>query len=526
MTARRLLGWTNLLFGGVLMLAVWMLLVLVASRPGIKRVFDLSPGARFTVDPASQTLLAELAAQGKKVEFHVFFQALDAEHPPQDAFQRQRWTILRSLQGLTYDLLTSYQSMGKGAVRAIYHSQGDIAGYREASEKYNVGNGDWVVVEVLMPNAPPRSKRLNMIADLAAIETPGAQPGQPGVARNEMPVLKDYKGEEAISSGIKSLLVQGTPVLYVARGYGMDVDMLQATNQGAGYGLLWKSLESEGFQVRMTDLSRGVPDDATAVAVIEPRQELPGPVAQALLAYVRRGGRLLLNYSYASVETWNPDGGELGQALGFRIGPDPVFHLIQNPNNPTGPGLDRNRDVQRLPVVLNPQHPVTQPLVVSGRFLQLTQARSIELRKDAEGLRRDGLLQTGPFAWVAARPQDRTSFARPVDDRALQPRDAGIAIELDGKDKAGNAVTGLVVVLAGVLCNNEQLAINRDFGLNVFQWFADRKELVTVHGERYQAKRFQFGLEQLARVQWLLILVVPLLFLGLGILVAYRRSRP
>ena len=52
---------------------------------------------------------------------------------------------------------------------------------------------------------------------------------------------------------------------------------------------------------------------------------------RALHDYLRRGGRMFVNYSWAAQPDWNPTGGELGKLLGFELGPQPVFHLITDP---------------------------------------------------------------------------------------------------------------------------------------------------------------------------------------------------
>jgi hypothetical protein len=514
MKLRRLAVWSNLLFGGLLMFAVWALVVLVASRPALKRVFDLSPGGAFTVDPVTQVLLGELQKQELKVEFHVFFQYLGS--PPEDVGQRQRWSILDSLQRQTRDLLLAFGNLGGGAVRTVNYDGADVGKYRVAAAKYGVGPEDTVVVEVFANGKPPRHKRLSLVLDMAVIDDPSTRPRNPGAPRSDLPVLKDFKGEEALASAVKSLLVQGTPVLYVVTSYQQGTDAF--SNLGEGYGQLLAALKQEGFEVRKLDLTAGIPDDADAVALFEPRRELAPVHVRTLLDYLHRGGKLYLNYSFHPVDGWNPTGGELGQALGFEIGPDPVFHLIPSRG---GLGLDGNPDVARLPLAISSSHPVTSPLTIGRRVLEARDGRELRL-KNVTDVRHEGLLQTGPYAWTAASARD---YKRPPDDRALQARTIAAAIEVDGKDKAGKAVTGRAIVVSGVLCNNLGMQLNRDFGLNVFQWFAERKELVTVRGERYQAKHFQFEVDHLGRIWWFVVVGVPGLSLLFGIFVAWSRSR-
>ena len=81
------------------------------------------------------------------------------------------------------------------------------------------------------------------------------QQGLPNLPRPGVPILKDYKGEEALSSALKSLLVQGTPTVYFLAGNSYDLSWHNVV--GAGYGLLQQALHGAGFETRELDLSRG-----------------------------------------------------------------------------------------------------------------------------------------------------------------------------------------------------------------------------------------------------------------------------
>ena len=72
MKLRALGMWANLAVAAVLMLAVWLLMIWVGSRPAFKTLIDLTPQQRSTIDPVSADLLKELSAQGVQVELHTF----------------------------------------------------------------------------------------------------------------------------------------------------------------------------------------------------------------------------------------------------------------------------------------------------------------------------------------------------------------------------------------------------------------------------------------------------------------------
>lgn len=106
-------------------------------------------------------------------------------------------------------------------------------------------------------------------------------PGPMG--KQSIPVLKDYKGETALSSALKSLLVQGNPVCYVLKnGAAPGVDAFSGT--GTGYDGLFQGMQEAGFELQTLNFrdTPAVPDGRVAVA----DRAASGPVAE--------GGRILV----------------------------------------------------------------------------------------------------------------------------------------------------------------------------------------------------------------------------------------
>lgn len=520
---RRLAGWANLAAASVLMLAVWVLLVLLASRPAFKHLFDFSPQATGSISPVTEELLAEIRRQDIQVEIHTFLPPLGS--PPQNNEEaRHRWEIVNRLHNLTYDLLRQYGYFGGEAVRVVHHDlMRDVAKTREAAERFRFRGDEGSTVVVVVEG---RHEKLQLESDMAVIEFPamGPQANVPG-PRSTLPLLKDYKGEEAISSAIKALLTQGTPVVYFLKGFhGASLD----DTTGGGYSKLAQGLKDEGFEIRELSLreTREVPQDAAVVALLEPRAEITDRDAQALYEYVRRGGRLFVNFSFVPIQGMNPTLGELGRRLGFDVSPEVVFHLIPT-STPSAPWDDGKPEVRQLDVQsMAPNHPITKPLILAGRAPQFTMARELRRRDDVpEGVRPDpSLLTTGPHAWLANWPEGGRPdlYHAPRDPRAFQARSLSMVIDVDSEEEG---TEGHVVLLGGMAINNVGYPINYDLGLNVFNWLAERKALVTIRGKDYRASRLQVGAEELSNMKWLLVAGWPGGLLLLGLLVLWRRRR-
>jgi hypothetical protein len=524
MRLRRLGSWLHLLVAGALMLAVWLLLVWVGSRPALKALIDLSPGQRATIDPVTIELLDELRRQEVAVEFHTFY--LPSGLQPQDPVQAQMQRILGRLRELTTTLLKQYRFHGGDDVRLCEHDQfTDMATTREAAQRFGVTETDVVVVAVRQPGREPRHRKLSLEGDLAVIDLPGLQQNAPSLPRAQVPILKDYKGEEALSSALKSLLVQGTPKVYFLLSNSPDVNFNPVI--GGDYGLLRQSLAGVGFDVQeQLDLGRGVPKDASLVVVLEPRREFSETEVRALHDYLRRGGRLFVDYSWVPVSDRNPDGGELGRLLGFEVGQPPVFHLIPDPRQ-GGPGTDGHEGVTKVDLVLSSNHAITRRLAIANATLQVAVARPLAPRPDAPaGVRREALLRTGPYAWLARQGANgHPDYRAPRGQGAFDTYTVGMVCEIDGTESGpdGKVPTGIAVIVSGVFCNNSGIQINGQLALNICNWLAERRVLLDIKGSRYVARTLALSPQQIGRIRWFLVLGVPGAFLAMGLFVFWRR---
>ena len=145
-------------------------------------------------------------------------------------------------------------------------------------------------------------------------------------------------------------------------------------------------------------------------------------------------------------------------------------------------------------------------------------------------MRREPLLQTGEYAWLAKPGRDGFADLKAPPQNLLQSYYVGLAVEVDGEPAAagaapGTPTTGQVVIISGAFCNNSGVELFGDLGYNICNWMAERRVLMNIQSNQYTPRQMQLQPQQQDRVRWLLFYAVPLGFLCGGLFVIYRRRR-
>lgn len=521
--SRRLLGRFHLVVSALLAFLVWIALSALSTRPAFKFLVDLTPQAQFSISDESRELLSQLAERDLEVRVDTFYARLPQ---PRSAAEQHFVNIQRRIQELTSDLLLRYSELGGDRfVVRHYDLLGDVGATRARVEEL----GGLTQENVIVVSLGTRHKELQLSLDLAEIDFPSTRTQVAPGATQGLPRLELYKGEEAISTAIRSLLVEGTPRIYFLQGYG-DAEL--SAGIADSYSALANALKADGFEFGLWNLEAEgrVPEDAAVLAVIEPRDEISPQAAEVLVRWLRQGGRLFLNLSWSEVSgpTWNPTWDELGRLAGFHVGVDRVCHLVPDPSRPESPGVGGPAAGTIVVQGLAAQHPITRPLANSGRYPQLKFAREVQDlgAETPEGVTFEPILRTGPWAWLAPRNPltEGAVFDAPANRDAYAPRTVGAVIDVAAD---GGGRPGEIFVLGGMaFVNGGGFQRNGDLALNAFNWLAQRAELVTVRGNRYVSQRIELAPQQVDRVHVLVRWGVPgaLLILGLVVLIVRRRG--
>ncbi len=183
---------------------------------------------------------------------------------------------------------------------------------RELLERYRAAS-DAIVVEYIDPDREPlRTRQLAEQFGISMADTVVFSFGErtkyvtadqmvdydyAGMQFGQAPTIRAFKGEEAFTSAIQSLVQSATPVVYFLTGHGEASPASPESGALAGRSLaaLVETLARDNMETREVSLLSGrVPDDADVLAAVGPTRAYTEAELGALTEYLDRGGRMLV----------------------------------------------------------------------------------------------------------------------------------------------------------------------------------------------------------------------------------------
>jgi len=531
---RKLSGWAGLLTGAVLVVVAWIGFVVLAARPELRYIADLTPNQTASISAKTRQLITELEQGQARVEIATFF---EPTRPVSDPTREQlaALNLVNKIRGLTVDLLRQYNALA-GDQLQVFHIDPRTDPDRARGWHDRVGpvrGNNVVVVAVYRPKKgggeSVRSDELVILSELAAIDYGNPAPRPGGQQSRPLPKLAAYLGEEAITSSIKTMLAGGAPAVYLLDGHREKV-----ANRAEPYDYtnFVSALQETGFKVNSLNLGdEEIPENATVLACFEPKVEFKADECEKLLRYLRGGGRVFLNLSYTELpSSWNVKLKGLLKPLGLRVGTQLVAQFWDRATADQVVKLEITR--------MNTRHKITQGLFASKRSIALQEAVEVtKVEPTPAGVSVDlTLLKSSERCWTAARNQDGRVDLRPPGDPAFyQSRAVGAIVTVDAKDASGKdrKHDGKLVLVTGAGLRNHLIGdgSQRDFGLNCLEWLAERRILVPISKEEMRVGNVDLGNNEdvksarLSRILWTQVVLTPLGFMLLGVFVAWRRRR-
>lgn len=323
-------------------------------------------------------------------------------------------------------------------------------------------------------------------------------------------------------------------IIKVAKGTRKVVDFVDGEGEpdpddaktANGFNSFKQALEGEGYTVRKLFLASKpeVPSDTNLVVLAGPTREVSPHVVEALTAYLKRGGHLLVMLRPSMPGTPDPEAnlitmlGGWGLKVGNDVLVDQVLRLF------AGPALGLN------PVVTNyGAHPIT------NGFNQRTvfpMTRSVQPESPMKaGLTAVELAKTGDTSWaetdlVGIFQQQKAAFDAGKDQKG--PIAVADAVDGDlktlGFGKEGETAR-LVVIGSTDFAANQYFNqfFNRDFTVNSVDWLTGEEKSISIRPRTLHSSSFRLTVDQFSLVFALSVLMLPELLLILGIAVWWER---
>ncbi len=340
--------------------------------------------------------------------------------------------------------------------------------------------------------------------------------------------------EEKITNALVKLLRQEKRVLYFLTGHG-EADLESTERQGLSQAK--KALTDVAYEVKPLLLLREteVPKDAAVVIIAGPQSDLLPTELQALEAYVRRGGKLLVLLDPFTA----PNLSTLLKKYGILMGEDVIVDRLSRAFG--GDYL--------LPVITEYEpHPITKDFTLAALF---PFARTVDAAEaPLPGITVQILGRTSAGSWAEtnkaaldrgeARYDEGKDRLGPVPVGAVATIDLGVEgreskVEGHKEEKpvsrepsTVNRKKGRVVAYgtSGFIANTRLNASgNRDLFLNSVSWLAEEEELIAIRPRQAKFTPLVLTASQGWLAFWTTVILPPLAIVGTWITVFLRRRR-
>jgi ABC-type uncharacterized transport system involved in gliding motility auxiliary subunit len=325
----------------------------------------------------------------------------------------------------------------------------------------------------------------------------------------------DELSERSLSNALERLARGGERIVAFVTG---DGERRADGQANADLGTFIGQLEQRGLRAVPLNFAQvaAVPQHTDLVVLASPAAPLPAGAVAALVAYLQDGGNLLWLAEPG-------DGGTLGldplaAALGLRVLPGV---LVDGQGSALGLS-----DPRMVAVGAYPPQAITRGFVMTTLFPQAAALAQVTGTQWAMA----PLLRSGSQSWTERQPvDDAQSSTIRFDEAAGElkgPLDFGFALSRLSPSPDKNQQRA-VVIGDGDFLSNSFLGNggNRAFGERVFDWLLGDDVLVDMPSRAAPDRVLRLSQGALNAISAVFLVAVPLLLLGIGLLIGWRRRR-
>ncbi len=318
------------------------------------------------------------------------------------------------------------------------------------------------------------------------------------------PYTTGSNAEQGFTGAIKYVTSKETPVVYFTTGHS---ELELASN----YSNLKTYLENNNFLVKTLDLltASKIPDDAAMLVEAAPKNDITVNESDLLENYITKGGKVIFMFDYLANDPSLDNFNNLLSKYNLSVDYDRVTETDQSrhlPNDPNTLVLDvASNDIipQELQTVLK-------------------NSRSITILKNAKEY-----ITTTPL--MSAADTAIGQMVNPSRGEDLKgPLNIAVAVENKGGEKPskllviGNA-SFISDATASDSTNANYYANSAAFFVQSMNWMIGQKDEINVPTKNYETNAININQLQSSVMGGVLVVVLPLLILGVGLMVYLRR---
>lgn len=332
--------------------------------------------------------------------------------------------------------------------------------------------------------------------------------------------------EQTVTNALKKVVEGKAKKIYFLQGHG---EHDPAGSDPNGYSGISDAVKNDNFESAPLTLAQAgkVPDDASVIVIAGPQTDLLAPELDALRAYLKKGGKLLLMIDPPDKGTGPEPAGliALARDWGVTLGNDIIVDA-----SGLGQLLGTNASV---PIAMPVQHPITNNFRVMTAFPLARSATPID--GGTNGHTAQKILQTSPQSWAESDIKGLYATGQPAEDVAKGDKAGPVSIAAAVSAPADAAPgapadapkpeTRVVVVGDSDFAANRALGLqgNRELFLNISNWLAQQEDLIAIRPKDKNDRPITITADQGQTVYWFSLLVIPGLLLLNGVRIWWKK---
>ena len=315
-----------------------------------------------------------------------------------------------------------------------------------------------------------------------------------------------FDGESQLTSAIGYVTSDDLPKVYTLTGHGE-----QSLSTSFSEAVSKENIDVEDLSLISEEK---VPEDAECLIIIAPTSDISSDEKGMILSYLQGGGNLLLYTDYTETEADMPNLKELMAGYGV----EKVDGLVLE-----GDGSYCYKAVNYLLPKIG-SHTITSPLASGNRYVIMPQAQGIkELDSHRSSITITDLLTTSDSSYSKTNVSSASTYEKESGD-AAGPFALGVAITETVNDVDTNIVWYSSTYLLDDSMNEAVAGGNQDLFLNTLGYLTDKEDSISIHAKSLSFESLVIPNAQVSRLKILFIVIVPIVFLGVGAYVCIRRK--